>query len=340
MDPSLSVAVIRGAFPFVIRLADGQGPTPGVHTTITRSGVVPMDYSLTRFDRVWLPRANWLSDDASIDDAGNFSDPTENRDKRLLRSVSTVQNVWAGMSGALAAVSTVAAACALHFSTRRRPTQHRPLFGCLTDAMAISCLASAARSARVELIAAWRRGERASAPRVGTMTWAPWAPVNSELAMAKVMAAWTTERVTAECRLRCGVLGALAASRYLDYQGLGHMLNAGGGDNLIVLDTARDLVARAVELPEMALTDKALWRELNRRRVFFLARRTAEAVAQGPAAEDSFDARIDPALDELTRSLIPYTADLVEAFAADGFLAHSPLLADDYVQAVGATGIG
>lgn len=229
------------------------------------------------------------------------------------------------MSGALAAVSTVAAACALHFSTRRRPTQHRPLFGCLADAMAISCLASAARSARVELIAAWRRGERASAPRVGTMTWAPWAPVNSELAMAKVMAAWTTERVTAECRLRCGVLGALAASRYLDYQDLGHMLNAGGGDNLlIVLDTARDLVARAVELPgpdpslhtrEMALTDKALWRELNRRRVFFLARRTAEAVAQD-------------------------TADLVEAFAADGFLAHSPLLADDYVQAVGATGIG
>ncbi|MFJ8791346.1 acyl-CoA dehydrogenase [Streptomyces sp. NPDC102462] len=425
----------RGAFPFVIRLADGQGPTPGVHTTITRSGVVPMDYSLTRFDRVWLPRANWLSDDASIDDAGNFSDPVENRDKRLLRSVSTVQNVWAGMSGALAAVSTVAAASALHFSTRRRTTarigtalpvleyttQHRPLFGCLADAMAISCLASAARSARIELIAAWRRGERASAPRIGTMTWAPWAPVNSELAMAKVMAAWTTERVTAECRLRCGVLGALASSRYLDYQGLGHMLNAGGGDNLlIVLDTARDLVTRAVELPgpdpslhtrEMALTDKALWRELNRRRVCFLARRTAEAVAQAPAAEDSFDAwnphlmkarelgeayghglvldrtltavdglpegeaaqvadrlcaihalqqlakdaawylcegllsaeqvqRIDPALDELTRSLIPYTADLVEAFAADGFLAHSPLLADDYVQAVGATGIG
>ncbi|MGW4732609.1 acyl-CoA dehydrogenase [Streptomyces shenzhenensis] len=425
----------RGVFPFVIQIADGQGPTPGVHSTIVRSAVVPMDYSLARFDKVWLPRANWLSDDASIDDEGNFSDPLENRDKRLLRSVSTVQNVWAGMSGALAAVSRVAAASALHFSMQRSTTarigtalpvleyttQHRPLFGCLADAMAISCLANTSRSARIELIDAWRRGERASSPGANTMTWGPWAPANSKLAMAKVMTAWATERITAECRLRCGALGALKSSRYLDYQGLGHMLNAGGGDNLlIVLDTARDLVAQAFELPgpdpslhtqKLALTDKALWRELQRRRVFFLAQRIAEAVAQVPADKDSFDAwnpqlmktrelgeacghslvldstltavddlprgegahvaeklctifalqqlaedaawylcegllsakqvqQIEPTLDELTQSLIPYTADLVEAFAADGPLAHSPLLTDDYVHAITTTEIG
>ncbi|MGX4737276.1 acyl-CoA dehydrogenase [Kitasatospora griseola] len=78
------------------------------------------------------------------------------------------------------------------------------------------------------------------------MTWAPWVDINASLALTKAMTAWATEATTAECRLRCGVLGALSTSRFLSYQGLGHMLNAGGGDNLlIVMDVARALVGAA-----------------------------------------------------------------------------------------------
>jgi len=420
----------RGAFPFLVQLSDGHKSLRGVHTARIYSTAMLMDYSLTRFDYVRLPHANWLSDTASISDDGIFTDPLTSRDERLLRSISTPQNVCTGMSDAMATVSRISAASALRFSTQRRTTarigthlpvleyttQQRPLFGCLAEAMAISCLANAARSTRIESIKGWRHGERPRPSSVDTMTWAPWVSNNRDLSMTKVMVAWATERITEECRLRCGVLGALTVSRFLDYQGLGHMLNAGGGDNLlIVLDTGRSLASNASELPppdsslrtqESDLLDQELWRELQRCRVFYLAMHVSSAIAQiSPQARDSFEAwnpelmqvrelgeayghglvlesmltavdklpagegadvartlcaiyaleqlarnaawficegllsieqvrDIGPTLDKLARSLAPHTDDLVAAFAANGSLARSPLLTDDYIQAI------
>ncbi|MFJ8602475.1 acyl-CoA dehydrogenase [Streptomyces shenzhenensis] len=422
----------RGSFPFMVELADESGPHPGIRMTTVTTDVVPQRCSLIEFDHVWLPRANWLSDKASIGANGEFIDPLESQDARLARSLSTGQNVWAGGAGALAAVSRVAVASALRFSTQRRTaarigpalpvldysTQQRPLFSCLAEAMAISCLANTFRSTRIDLIKAWRRGER---PTVGTdtMTWAPWASVHRDMAMAKVIAARSAERITRECRLRSGVLGTMAASRFLSYQSLGHMLSVAGGDNLLtILDTARTLVAQAADLPApdpgldtqgMSLHDAALWRELHQQRVSRLAGRIGDAMARlAPEGRDGFEAwnprltqvrelgeaygeslilehmfaavdalpagegadvagrlcavqaleqlsrnatwylceglvsvkqvqEIVPTLDELVSSLVPYTDDLVTAFAMDSSGSHALLLADDYVQELSAT---
>lgn len=293
----------RGAFAFLVQLADKQGPLLGVRVLTTPAGVVPLDYALVDFDQVRLPFDCWLSDGATIDADGAFTDP-HSGDSRIARSLTAVQNVWTGMSGALAAVSRVSAATALRLSTQRtalarvgtaRPlidylSQQRPLFSCLATALAITCLANDARRARADLVLAWRDGTPAEPTRSGTMTWTPWADVNRTLAITKVMTAWATEAITAECRLRCGVLGSLTGSRFLDYQGLGHMLNSGGGDNLLILlDAARALVAEAHEsrtppgTRTRSVTDPALLPDLLAAQQHTLAGRIAEAVKNAKA---------------------------------------------------------
>ncbi|WP_370252215.1 acyl-CoA dehydrogenase [Streptomyces sp. V4I8] len=417
----------QGSFPFMVELANEAGPLPGIRMTTVSTDVVPQQCSLIRFDNVRVPRAHWLSDKASIGANDEFIDPLESQDARLARSLSTGQNVWAGGAVALAAVSRVAAAAALRFSAQRRTaarigpalpvldysTQQRPLFRCLAEAMAISCLANTFRSKRIGLIEAWRRGERPAA-KAPTMTWSPWASVHRDMAMAKVIAARSAERITRECRLRTGVWGTLSASRFLSYQSLGHMLSVAGGDNLLTeLDTGRTLVAQAADLQapdrslatqDMSLHDPVLWRELHLHRVFRLAGRISDAMEQhSPEQWDTFEAwnpqlmqvrelgeaygdsltlqhmlaavdalpagqgaevagrlcavqaleqlsrnatwylceglmsskqvqGIAPALDELVRSLVPHTHDLVTVFAKDRSISHSLLLADDYVQ--------
>jgi len=291
----------RGSFPFMVELADDEGPLTGIRMRTISTDVVPQQCSLIEFDHVWVPRANWLSDNASIGASGELIDPLESQDARLTRSLSTGQNVWAGGAAALAAVSRVAAASALRFSALRRTaarigpahpvlnysTQQRQVFRCLAEAMAISCVANTFRAKRIDLIEAWRRGER-PAVETHTMTWSPWASVHRDMAMVKVIAARSTERITRECRLRTGFWGTLSASRFLNYQSLGHMLSVAGGDNLLTeLDTGRTLVAQVADLPapdhtlstqEMNLRDPILWRELHQQRVFRLASRISDVI--------------------------------------------------------------
>ncbi|MFD8396275.1 acyl-CoA dehydrogenase [Streptomyces sp. NPDC059680] len=417
----------QGLFPFMVELASDAGPLPGICMTTVNTDVIPQQCSLIGFDHVRVPRANWLSDKASIGANGEFIDPLESKDARLARSLSTGQNVWAGGAVALSAVSRIAVASALQFSAQRRTaarmgsalpvldysTQQRPLFRCLAEAMAISCLANTLRSKRIGLISAWRQGERPEA-ETQNMTWSPWASVHRDMAMAKVIAARSAERITRECRLRTGVWGTLSASRFLSYQSLGHMLSVAGGDNLLTeLDTGRTLVAQAADLPapdrshatqDMSLHDPRLWRALHQHRVLRLARHISNAMEQhSPEQSDTFEAwnprlmqvrelgeaygesltlehvlaavdalptgqgaevarmlcavqaleqlsrnatwylceglmsakqvqEIGPALDELVRSLVPHTNDLVTTFAMDKTISHALLVADDHVQ--------
>ncbi|RSN55083.1 hypothetical protein DMH01_32610 [Amycolatopsis sp. WAC 04182] len=290
----------RGAFPFLVPMAHENGPLPGVRVLPTPAGVVPLDYALVDFDHVRLPFGCWLSDGAVIDDDGEFTDP-HSGDSRIARSLTAVQNVWTGMSGALAAISRTSAATALRLATQRtalarvgtaRPlidyvSQQRSLFSCLASALTITCLANDARRVRSDLVLAWRNGDPGAPVPTGTMTWTPWTDVNRTLAVTKVMAAWAAEAITAECRLRCGVMGSLTASRFLDYQGLGHMLNSGGGDNLLILlDAARALVTEAGSRPAPSIpethtrtvSDPGLLRDLLAVQEHTLAHRIHEAV--------------------------------------------------------------
>ncbi|MGX4737277.1 hypothetical protein [Kitasatospora griseola] len=149
----------RGAFSFLVELEDEGGIRPGVEIATVPSDVVPLDYALARFDHVRLPYCAWLGDGATIDADGTFHDPHDG-DRRLARSLTAVQNVWAGMTGALAQVTRTSAATALNLATYRttlarlgttRPlidhlSQQRPLFSCLATALAVSCRAHQAQA--------------------------------------------------------------------------------------------------------------------------------------------------------------------------------------------------
>ena len=273
-----------GVFPFVLDISDHNGPRPGVRMSLpTEIALVPFDYGLAGFDQVRLPFFAWLSDQARIDEHGVFSDPLGDHDKRLVRTLVAPAHVWVMASVALAAATRASVALALSHSTRRSTmariapeasllrynTQRRSLFGCLASAYAVTCLVN--DSTRI-----WMRqlDERNVSGHADTslLTWAPWSSANRALALTKALSAWTAEEVTAECRLRCGVAGDLTLNRFLEYQGLGHVFNDAGGNNLlIILDTARGLMASPLSAPVSPaqrddLLDPQVWLYLFRAR--------------------------------------------------------------------------
>ncbi|MFE2104385.1 acyl-CoA dehydrogenase [Kitasatospora sp. NPDC059463] len=299
----------RGVFPFVLMLSDGAGPRPGVRmSSPAEIPLVPFDYALAGFDHVRLPYIAWLRDTARIDPDGAFHDPLGDPDLRLLRTLVGPENVWAMASVALAAVGRASAALALGHSVRRRTmariapesvllnyrTQRRALFGALATSYVATCLANdAARDWSDRIRGRRSPGTAATAP----MTWAPWAPANRALALAKAVAAWAAEETAAECRLRCGVAGELAVNRFQSYEGLGHVFNDAGGNNLLtLLDTARALVAapdirHPPTAPDVASpTDPRRWLFLARSLEYRLVAELSDAVAGEVArSRDSFD---------------------------------------------------
>ncbi|NWB95603.1 acyltransferase domain-containing protein [Pseudomonas gingeri] len=297
-----------GVFPFILDISDHTGPRPGVRMSLpTEIALVPFDYGLAGFDQVRLPFSAWLSDQARIDEHGVFSDPLGDHDKRLVRTLVAPAHVWVMASVALAAVTRASVALALSHSTRRSTmariapeasllrynTQRRSLFGCLASAYAVTCLVN--DSARV-----WIRqlDERNVSEHADTsfLTWAPWSSANRALALTKALSAWTAEEVSAECRLRCGVAGDLTLNRFLEYQGLGHVFNDAGGNNLlIILDTARGLVASPLSVPVSPartddLLDPKVWLYLFQAREQRLVEALREQVeANGALYSDPMD---------------------------------------------------
>ncbi|MFF7454703.1 acyl-CoA dehydrogenase [Kitasatospora sp. NPDC008115] len=299
----------RGVFPFVLVLSDDAGPRPGVRMSAPAEiPLVPFDYALAGFDRVRLPYTAWLRDTALIDPDGAFHDPLGDPDLRLLRTLIGPENVWAMAAVALAAVGRASAALALGHSARRRTmariapestllnyrTQRRALFGALATSYVATCLANGAARDWSDRI----RGRRApGATATAPMTWAPWAPANRALALAEVVAAGAAEESAAECRLRCGVAGALAVNRFQSYEGLGHVFNDAGGNNLLtLLDTARALVQapdirRPPEAPDGASpADPRSWLFPARSLEYRLVAELSEAVdARTPRSHGPFD---------------------------------------------------
>ena len=67
-----------GAFLFLVRIRDEDGPRPGVHIKpLPPTSLLPMDYACVHFDQVRLHRRQWLRDSASISAGGVFHDPLD-----------------------------------------------------------------------------------------------------------------------------------------------------------------------------------------------------------------------------------------------------------------------
>ncbi|WP_421556394.1 acyltransferase domain-containing protein [Pseudomonas kitaguniensis] len=286
-----------GVFAFVLPLSDAQGPRPGISmSSPAEIRAVPLDYGLASFDKVNLPFDAWLRDGASIDASNHFHDPLGSTDRRLIRSLFAPKNVWAmvgiGLSSVMLACSTLALTHANRRTTQARigngtgllafRTQRRALFGCLATAYVMKCFAN--DSARL-----WIEGtaSQASLQTTGTgdVTWTPWAAISQTLALTKALCAPAAEALATECRLRCGVAGALNLNRFADYEGMAKIYqDAGGNNRMILLDAAKVLIGQPLSEPtppnpQAELDDAEYWQAMARTLEYRLLKQVAEHVA-------------------------------------------------------------
>lgn len=251
-----------GVFAFVLPLSDAQGPCPGIEmSSPAEIRAVPLDYGLLRFNNVRIPFDAWLSDGAHVDESNHFHDPLGSTDRRLIRSLFAPKNVWAMVGTGLSSVMLACATLALTHASRRTTqarigngtglldfrTQRRALFGCLATAFVMKCFAN--DSARL-----WIEGtaSQSSLQTTGTgdVTWTPWAAISQALALTKALCAPAAEAVATECRLRCGVAGALNLNRFADYEGMAKIYqDAGGNNRMILLDAAKVLISQPLTEP-------------------------------------------------------------------------------------------
>ncbi len=241
----------RGVFAFAVPLRDERGPRPGVEISpLPGMPLLAADSCLVTFDHVRVPRRDWLAGGAAIDaDGTTFRDVCVDADARLVRTIAAGSYCWSAQSVALAAAARGCVTIALRYASRRttmgrrtprlpaiaHPNQHRPLLGALAKAYAITFLSNEAALAD----APSQDSERSLG---GAAT--PWSSINRSSALTKALVARGLEDVADRCRRSYGALGLMTANRVLDYQMLGHAFHAAGGDGqLILLDTARALVA-------------------------------------------------------------------------------------------------
>ncbi|MFA7941327.1 acyltransferase domain-containing protein [Pseudomonas brenneri] len=286
-----------GVFAFVLPLSDAKGPRPGIAmSSPAEIRAVPLDYGLASFDKVRLPFDAWLRDGASISADNHFHDPLGSTDRRLIRSLFAPKNVWAmvgtGLSSVMLTCSTLALTHANQRTTQARigsgtgllafRTQRRALFGCLATAYVMKCFAN--DSARL-----WIEGtaSQASLQTTGTgdVTWTPWAAISQTLALTKALCAPAAEALATECRLRCGVAGALNLNRFADYEGMAKIYqDAGGNNRMILLDAAKVLIGQPLNEPvrpnpQAELDDAEYWQAMARTLEYRLLKQVAEHIA-------------------------------------------------------------
>lgn len=287
-----------GVFAFVLRLSDAQGPRPGISmSSPAEIRAVPLDYGVLNFNQVRLAEEAWLRDGASIDALNHFHDPLGNTDRRLIRSLFAPKNVWAmvgiGLSTVMLACSTLALTHASRRTTQARigtgtgllefRTQRRALFSCLATAYVMKCFAN--ESARL-----WIEGtaQQPSLQTTGTgdVTWTPWAAISQTLALTKALCAPAAEALATECRLRCGVAGALNLNRFAEYEGMAKIYqDAGGNNRMILLDAAKVLIGQplnepAAPDPHGKLDDATYWQAMVCTLEYRLLKQVADYVAQ------------------------------------------------------------
>lgn len=280
-----------GVYPFAFDISDHRGPRPGVRlSSPAEIPLVPFDYGLAGFDHVHLPYCAWLSGTASIDEQGVLHDPLSHPDERLVRTLVAPAHVWAMAATAMCAVARASVGLALSHSLRRSTmarigadvsllsysTQRRALFAALATTYVTTCQVN-------HEVEGWMQRVRERTTRrtadASALTWAPWSSANRSLALSKALCTWAVEQVISECRLRCGVAGDLTLNRFMEYEGLAHVFNDAGGNNLlIVLDTAKSLSALPLDVPPVfsgsaRLLEPEYWLFLFRTREYRLISR-------------------------------------------------------------------
>ncbi|MFE3073639.1 acyl-CoA dehydrogenase [Streptomyces sp. NPDC059247] len=249
-----------GVFPFLVELADADGPRPGVEWSApVEVGALPLTLRKVSLHGVRVPVGHWLRDTASLDTDGTPADPLGSPDARLQRSLHVGRDLWGTLPSAAAALARQSTVLALRHSRRRatlaRPASGAPLFshrsqqrallGALADSYALGCAAARARELLQELLDA-PGGPTGRA--TDAMGFAPWTAVSRDLSAYKAHSVREAERVVAGCQRRCGHHGLVDANRLAGYRGFLHAFDPAGGDSqLILYDLGRTLATEPQE---------------------------------------------------------------------------------------------
>lgn len=282
----------HGVFPFVTPIRTADGTPDGVRVVpLPEAPLLPLDYALIEFHDLPLPPTALLSDDARLDADGALEDPLGDPERRLRRSLDIRHNAWVAAAAASAAVARAGVVTALRH-TRSRVTvspftaernvldhraQQRPLFDALADCYALTRVVDRVKTARIRSRAGEPIGEAGSA-------WASGPALNRTYGLVKAYASDAAGRIVTECGLRCGAHGMFTPGRWVEYQGLAHMLGPAAGDGyLIVLEAARAMASGDHYAPpppeDLAEEDPftpASWLRLARTRERVLHERLAE----------------------------------------------------------------
>ncbi|MER8073257.1 acyl-CoA dehydrogenase [Streptomyces sp. NPDC094034] len=227
-----------GEFCFLVPLRDEHGPCDGVRIEgRPPTAMLPLDCAVVSFDHVRVPFRHWLRDNATLTAETGFADPLGSPAVRARRTLSLIRYAWEAAVVALAGTARASAAIAVRHAHRRRTNgrfapdlpvvryrnQQRTVFGALAGAYVAALVAKSVATPQAPALTAG--GVRTSF-------------------LMKVVTDRLAEQVTARCRRASGALGFLAESRFLDYQGLAHSLNAAAADNqVLLLDAAYALAA-------------------------------------------------------------------------------------------------
>ncbi|MEV0675205.1 acyl-CoA dehydrogenase [Actinosynnema sp. NPDC050436] len=242
----------HGVFPFVTPIRTADGTPDGIRVTpLPEAPLLPLDYAVIEFDGLLLPPSALLSDTARFDPGGTVDDPLGDPQHRLRRSLDIRHNAWVASAAALAAVARAGVVNALRhartrdtvspFTGERNVLDHRahqrPLFGALADCYALSCVVDKVKEARV-------RSQQPGTTGEDDPAWTPGPALNRVYGLVKAYASDAAGRIVTECGHRCGAHGVFAPGRWVEYQGMAHMLGPAAGDgHLIVLEAARALAS-------------------------------------------------------------------------------------------------
>ncbi|MFR9676601.1 acyl-CoA dehydrogenase [Streptomyces sp. TR02-1] len=245
---------LGGVFPFAVRLRHGVDAPEGLRVrAMPETAGMPLDYALVTFDGMPVPVEGWLRDTAAL--AKNQRMVLDDLDVpgRTVRSLSVSANASAVTAAACAAASRAAVATGLRFSSERMTrgrfgrdvpvlefsTQRDALYGALARVWAVGAFVDQAVGEFTH------PGGRVAEATAGgsSATWAPWASVSRDGALAKAAAADVLGVACAATRERSGALGFAGVNRIGVWESLGQAAQAAAGDTLLVrLDAARQLV--------------------------------------------------------------------------------------------------
>ncbi|MFF1613945.1 acyl-CoA dehydrogenase [Amycolatopsis sp. NPDC058278] len=241
-----------GVFPFVTPIRTIDGTPDGVRVVpLPEAPLLPLDYALIEFRDLLLPPTALLSDNARLDADGVLDDPLGDPERRLRRSLDIRHNAWVAAAAAAAAVARAGVVMALRHARSRNTVspftaernvldhraQQRPLFGALADCYALTRVVERIKITRIRSQAGAPAGEEIS-------DWTSGSAVNRTYGLIKAYASSAAAAIVTECGLRCGAHGIFTPGRWVEYQGLAHMLGPAAGDGyLIVLEAARGMAA-------------------------------------------------------------------------------------------------